>query len=94
MRSEETGNKSIPPTAKSVSGKTSVTCWPRAIDSRSSGDPGIAAGAAAKFSVSAIRKIAIIAIIRIAPCSNMPGPSIITEPIAAVVEPEFRIRHT
>ena len=63
-RSDATGNKSIPATANNVSGKTSVTCWPRAIDSRSSGDPGIAAAAAAKFSVSAIRKTAIIAIMR------------------------------
>jgi hypothetical protein len=85
---------SIPATAKRVSGKTSVTCWPRAIDSRSSGEPGIAAGAAAKFSVSAMRNTAMMEIIRIEPCSNKPGPSIITEPIAAVVELEFRILHT
>ena len=36
----------------------------------------------------------MIEIIRIDPCSNKPGPSIITEPIAAVVELELRILQT
>ena len=64
------------------------------MDSRSSGEPGIAAAAAAKFSVSAIKNMAMIEITRIDACSNKPGPSMITEPIAAVVELEFRILQT
>ena len=90
MRSVDTGNKSIPATANSVSGNTSVTRRSACSAVLSSSEPGTAAASAVKFSWSEIRKIARIAMMRIDACNRTPAPSKATEPIAASVEVSLR----
>ncbi|CAB4938264.1 unannotated protein [freshwater metagenome] len=90
-RSLAAGKSNIPATAKSVNGKISV-CWRPACSALfSSSEPGTADACAVKLSTSPIIITAKNAIKRIVPCIKIVGPSIMTEPIAALAEVKFRI---